>query len=217
LELAASLDNLGALHLALGRPSRAEPFYRRAYQLQVKALGPNHPKVGGSLHGLAQAAHQLHRYSEAEELYRRAVALSDSPLRAADVAHNFALLYHDMHRDADAIPLLESAEAAYAQTAPNHPKLAVILRNLAELEAAAGNRTRAGDLFERAVRICEVSLPPDHPQTGIILQAYGQFLYQTKRKADARAVTERSRAILARTQRDSGAAYTVDASSFARK
>jgi len=209
-ELAATLDNLGALNLALGRPSRAEPLYRHACQLEGNARSV-------SLQGLAQAAHQLHRYVDAEELYRRATALAESPLAAADISHNLALLYRDLRRDADARPLLERAASAYETAAPRHPKLAVIQRNLAELEAAAGNPSRAGSLFERSLAICDESLPPDHPQTGIILQAYAQFLSRTGRKKDARAAAERSRAILAHAQAETGAAYTVDLSAFARK
>jgi Tfp pilus assembly protein PilF len=221
LELAGSLENLGALNLAVDRPSRAEPLFRRAYETFRDALGPADAKAGTSLHGLAQAAHRLHRYEAAEDYYRRAAAvlegaLGKDALAVADVCHNWALLYRDTHRDTEARPLLERAAASYGRTSPDHPKLAIVLRNLAELEASAGNPVRAGELFERSLGICDASLPPDHPQTGIILQAYGNFLYQTKRKKEAIAVAAKARAILDKAARAGGTAYTVDASSFGR-
>jgi tetratricopeptide (TPR) repeat protein len=222
LELAASLENLGALNLVLGRPSRAEPLYRRAYETRRDALGPTHAKVGASLHGLAQVSHQMHRYEAAEDLYRQAAAvlegaLGQDALAVADVLHNWALLYRDTRRDPEARPLLERAAASYGRAYPNHPKLAIILRNLAELEASAGNVARAGQLFERSLSICDASLPPDHPQTGIILQAYGNFLYRAKRKKEARVVAQRAHAILTKAPRDNGSADTVDVSTFTRK
>jgi hypothetical protein len=57
------------------------------------------------------------------------------------------------------------------------------------------------------VRICEASLPVDHPQTGVILQAYGRFLKNAHRKTAAKVVNERASAIL-------GMRYTVDVSDF---
>jgi tetratricopeptide (TPR) repeat protein len=204
--LANSLNNLGSLNLVLGRPSRAAALFQRAYDLS-----------GTSLHGLAQANHQMRRYAEAESLYRRAAEQATEPLEAADVAHNWALLCIDTRRPAQARKLLERAAASYQQAAPGHPKLAVILRSLAELDAASGEVARANELFERAVRICEESLPADHPQTGIILQAYAQFLSKTKRKAEALSFAERSRTILSNSGRASGTAYTVDASALVKQ
>jgi tetratricopeptide (TPR) repeat protein len=127
---------------------------------------------------------------------------------------DWALLYRDLHRDDDAHPLLERALAAYEKAAPLHPKLAIILRNLAELEADQGNLERSGQLFSRALRICDVSLPPDHPQTAFILQAYGRFLVKSGRKREARVATDRARTILAKGARENGTVYTIDVSSF---
>ena len=219
LDLASVLQNLGALRLVQDRLAEAEPLYRRAYDLRLQALGANAPLVGLTLHGLAELAHQRRRYAEAENLYRRASVNLESAYgltspAIADVWHNWAVLYRETRRDGEARPLLEAAVAIYEKASPLHPKLAVVLRNLAELEAAAGHISLAQELFERSLRICDAALPPDHLQTGVILQAYGKFLNDTHRKREARLVNDRSRAILAKVARESGSAYTVDASSF---
>jgi tetratricopeptide (TPR) repeat protein len=218
-ELASSLQNLGSVYLILGRLTQAEPLYRRAYELRRMALGGNHPLTGASLHGLAELLHGQRRFQEAEELFRQASAVLQAAtgldsLEVADVSHNLAMLYRDTHRDTEARPLLASAVAAYEKRAPRHPKLAIVLRNLAELTAAEGDRQRTGELFVRSLGICDAVLPPDHPQTGIILQAYARFLEKSGRKKEARLAAERSRAILAKYTRDSGAGSTVDVSAF---
>jgi tetratricopeptide (TPR) repeat protein len=221
LELASSLYNLASLHLVLGRLSRAEPLYRRAYELRLAALGPEHRLTGVSLEGLAHLLQERHRYSEADELYARAAAILEGSFgpqstEVANISHNRALLYRDQHRDAEALPLLRQAAAIYEKAAPSHPKLAIILRNLAELEASQGDMARAAELFTRAVQICTVSLPPGHPQTGIILAAYGKFLLKANRKDEARAVTAQAQSILAKSAQESGTAHTVDVSAFVR-
>ncbi len=67
---------------------------------------------------------------------------------------------------------------------------------------------QAGERFERALRICEKSLPPGHEETGIILGAYGRFLYQVKRNKEAQMAMERSRSILGKS------AYSIDVSAW---
>ena len=217
-ELAATLQGLGGIDLALGRLSQAEPLYRRAYELRRKTLGEDHALTGASLHALAELMHTRRRYVEAEDLYRRASTIlkrtRPDSLELADVTHNWALLYSDMHRDGEARALFEEAWAAYQQTAPQHPKAAIVLRNLADVEASGGDVARAGDLFARSLRICDFALPADHPQTGIILQAYARFLAKAGKRKDARAAEERSRTILAKYSRESGAGATVDVSAF---
>jgi hypothetical protein len=111
---------------------------------------------------------------------------------------------------------LARAEAIYEQSDPGHPKLAVILRNRADLEAATGNPEEAARLFERSIAICNASLPADHPQTGIVLQAYARFLRQTRHKKEAELADARARAILRNHSQSSLSGYTVDVSDFRR-
>jgi len=212
LELAAALQNLASLQLLMGRPSQAEPLYRRAYALRAQNLAARDPRLGVTLHGLAEALQEQRHYPEAEDLYRHAAAILESAygaqsLSVADVWHNWAALYRETKRDPQARPLLEGAEANYEKGAPLHAKHAIILRNLAELEASSGRISRAQELFDHSLRICDAALPPDHPQTGVILQAYSRFLQSINRKREARLAGQRARAIL-------GTGYTVDASAF---
>jgi tetratricopeptide (TPR) repeat protein len=221
LELASSLSNLGALQLEIGSPAHAEPLLERAYNLRLAALGPDAALTASSLHQLARLAHERRRYLQAADLYRRAAeslerAHGSSAIEVADVSHNWAMLYADMGRDADALPLFERAAAIYGQAAQAHPKLAIIQRNLAELHARRREFAEADALFSGAIALSEASLPPDHPQTGLILAAYGKFLNQTHRKDEARAVTARAQRILSKSGRENATIYTVDVAALAR-
>jgi tetratricopeptide (TPR) repeat protein len=216
-ERASSLYGLGALYLITGQLARAEPLYRQSYEVRLEALGPKHPLLGVSLQGVARVAQERRRFREAGEDYRQAAAIIESAHGSesrefADLAHDWGMLYRDEGRDAEARPLLARAAAIYQRSAPEHPKLAVILRNLAELEAAAGNSEDAARLFEKSIGICGRSLPADHPQTGIILGAYANFLRRTKHKKEAEIAEARANAILRGRPRSSWTGYTVDIS-----
>ena len=205
-ELASSLQNLATLYLTLGRLSQAEPLYRRAYDLRRATLGDQHPLTALSLHCLAELLHTRRRYVEAEDLFTRASArLDPNSLEFADLSHNRAILYRDMHRDPESKPLLERAAAIYETSGPTHPNLAIILRNLADLDP-----THADTLFARSLAICAASLPPDHPQTAIILEAYATHLDHTSRKKEGRPLHQRAHSILAASARTSGANLTID-------
>jgi tetratricopeptide (TPR) repeat protein len=218
-ERASAFFELGALYLITSQVSRAEPLYRRSYDLRLEALGPDHPLVGVSLHGLARVAQERRKWRESEDYYRRAEKVlgkgyGPHSFEVADVLHNWSILLREEKRDDEARPLLERAITIYEQRAPVHPKMAVMLRNMAELEAATGNTAEAARLFGRAVSICDASLPADHPQTGIVLQAYASFLRRTKHPKEAQAVEARARAIPRMHSQSNWAAYTVDVTEF---
>jgi len=169
--LATTVENLAALHLDQGHLSKAAPLYLRSYEIRVRALPANDPAIAQSLQGMASLEHLRKRPKAAEEYYRRALAIQES----APTLHNLATLLAEAKRDAEARPLLERALAIYQQR-PGHPDSAVILRRLAELDVRAGDPARASAEFEAALEICQLSLPPGHPQTRMILQAYEGFL-----------------------------------------
>lgn len=216
---AVAAQGLASLQLLLNRPAEAERLYRRVYDLRASVLPAGDPRVGVALHGLAEAVHERRRYEEAEPLYRRAAAnleaaFGRSSTTVADVWHNWAKLYRDTRRDEEARPLLECARSVYEKESPRSPKLAVILRNLAELEAAARHPERAEQLFDRSLSICDAELPADHPQTAAILQAYAAFLRTQHRGKEADQMNRRAAAILRNAAGGNTQAFTVDVSAL---
>jgi Tfp pilus assembly protein PilF len=207
-ELASSLENLGALYLSHGQFAQAEGSYRRANELAPDAVPV--------LHGLAEAAHGRKRYSQAAELYARAAATA-RPQELAAVLHDWGALLVETRHPSEARPLLERAAAAYQEKPSDRPRLAVVWRTMAELEATEGHPEAADQLFSRALRLCDENLPANHPQTAIILQAYARFLSAVHRNKDARVAADRARTILENGRRESGMVYTVDAAAFAGK
>lgn len=220
--LATSLDNLATLQLTLGRPSKAESLYRRAYEIRSRLLPPADPAIAKSLQHLARLEDERRRPQQAEAYYRQALRIEESafgPMSTgvAPTLHNLATLLAETGRTDEARALYDRALAIYRASLPGHPAEAVVLRHLAELDTRAGAVSRADAEFQQALAICDRTLPPDHVQTGVILQAYGNFLSQTRHKKEAGAVIARANSILIKGMRDSGAAYTVEANTLRGK
>jgi tetratricopeptide (TPR) repeat protein len=132
-DLAASLDNLGALYVDQSQYVKAEPLYARALMIREKSLGSEHPDVAGNLNNIPALYVNQGQYEKAEPLYRRALAILVKALGAThpDVAiclEGFALLFRKLGRPMEAIPLeirlraiRTNFEADYTQTARCNP------------------------------------------------------------------------------------------------
>ena len=138
--MAICLSNLASLLQETNRFGEAEPLMRRALEIDVAALGEQHPNVAVRLNNLAQVLNDTNRIEEAEPLMRR--ALGDrrgrlwraTPEPVAIRLNNLASLLLDTNRIEEAEPLMRRAleidEAAFGE---QHPKVATRLNNLAAL------------------------------------------------------------------------------------
>ncbi len=103
-------------------PTDAEVAFRAALALQRKALGANDPNTVAAILPLAVQLSNQARYAEADALFAQAAPLVSQS--ADDTAPARLLHYRGLHaknqgRQADALALLQQAEAAYAVWVPN--------------------------------------------------------------------------------------------------
>jgi tetratricopeptide (TPR) repeat protein len=138
------------------------------------------------------------RYSEAERVSRRALAIDQASLRpdhpnVAIRLNNLAELLRVTNRLAEAEPLMRRAltidEKSYG---PDHPEVAIDLNNLAELLRATDRLAEAEPLYRRALAIWKKSLGPDHPQVATGLNNLALLLKATNRLADAEPLMRRA-------------------------
>jgi tetratricopeptide (TPR) repeat protein len=105
-------------------------------ELFETAYGPYHYEVAANLHNLAALLAARGQYQEAEEHYRRALAIKEKLLGAdsPDVAltrHNLGNLMNRAGRYSEAVPLLENAVMVLEKRlAPLHPHLTLARENL---------------------------------------------------------------------------------------
>ena len=73
-------NNLAVLLKDQGKYAEAEPLFRRAIEIDEKALGKDHPDVANDYNNLAGLLQDQGKYAEAEPLYRRAIEIFQTNL-----------------------------------------------------------------------------------------------------------------------------------------
>jgi tetratricopeptide (TPR) repeat protein len=140
-------------------------------------------------------------YSEAEPLFRRALAIAEQSCGAehsnvASALNNLATLLRTTNRLAEAEPLLRRAleieEKNYGHV---HPQVAIGLNNLAALLRTTNRLTEAEPLIRRALAISEECSGSDHPDVAIRLVNLAGLLRATNRLAEAGPLFRRALAI----------------------
>jgi tetratricopeptide (TPR) repeat protein len=109
------------------------------------------------------------RYSEAEPLYKQALAirkaqLGDNHPSTATSLNNLAELYRLQGRYSEAEPLYKEAlPITKTQLGDNHPDTAISLNNLAALYQSQGRYSEAEPLYKQALVIWKKQLGDNHP------------------------------------------------------
>jgi tetratricopeptide (TPR) repeat protein len=145
------------------------------------------------------------RFSDAEPLYQRALAIWERALgrdhrRVATSLNNLALLYKDQGKYAQAEPLYQRALTIDRKAlGPDHPELAAHLNNLAELYRARGKYAEAEPLYQWALAIDEKALGSNHPGVATDLNNLALLYDDQGKYAQAEPLLQRALAIVEKT------------------
>jgi tetratricopeptide (TPR) repeat protein len=102
-------------------------------------------------------------------------------------------VFYDAARYALLEPLnIRALELAENHYGPDHPEVATVLNNLAQLLQATNRLAEAEPLMRRALKIDETSFGPDHPQVAISLNNLAALLKVTNRLAEAEPLMRRA-------------------------
>ena len=163
--IAAAGQRLADLHFALDDYAAAERLTRQALALRRELLGEDHAATIESLFRLAQVRHSLGAFSEADELFSRAGRQARDrgydELKIRILFRHGLLARYSGHESAGHL-LREALSGAEAFWGDDHPQVALILAQLAEL-AKTSDPERAEELFARAVAIQRAVYREPHP------------------------------------------------------
>jgi tetratricopeptide (TPR) repeat protein len=141
------------------------------------------------------------RYSEAESLFRRAVAIGEKTFepdddRLAPLWNNLALFLNGTNRLVEAEPLMRRVlEINELVRGKDDTIVGICLNNLALLLMATNRLAEAEPLSRRALAIYEASYGPDHPKVATGLNNLAGLLRATNRLAEAEPLYRRALAI----------------------
>jgi tetratricopeptide (TPR) repeat protein len=179
--------------------SLAQDYFERAIELQAKFQ--QQTNLATSLNNLAGLYKLMGRYTEAEPLCMRSLAIKDEQLGAnhpstAFILHNLAGLYGSMGRYTEAEPLcMRSLAINEEQLGANHPDTAASMDNLANLYKLMGRYTEAEPLFMRSLAIREEQLGANHPDTAASMNNLAGLYRSMGRYTEAEPLFMRSLAI----------------------
>ena len=141
------------------------------------------------------------RYTEAEGLFKRALAIRERLFGSEhpDVAMSFsnlAALYDHQGRYEEAEPLFKRALSIHEGTSdPNPVNVALVLNNLAAFYYNQERYAEAESLYERSLAIRERVLGPDHPGVATSLNNLAALYHHQGRYAEAELPFKRGLAI----------------------
>jgi tetratricopeptide (TPR) repeat protein len=213
--VAVAKTHLAELYLEERRPRDAEPLLREA------AGNLSGLSLATSLEDLAVVDVWKQKYSEAEQLLRRALNLTEAELGGRDPLltgslQPLALVLTLEHRGDEAVELAERAwrivQAASRPVPP--PDRACTLNALAVIYLRAGRPRQALPYAQESLAIAEQLFGPAQPKLAFYLQTNAAVLKQSGQKREAKAMEQRAQAIRVQSARDNPARLTVSVSSL---
>jgi len=167
LDLATTLNNLGANRLMMDRPGEAETLLREALALREAGLGGDHPLTAQTLSHLSDALAAQGRLEAATMMQRRALdafGSDGSAVERAGAMTNLADILKSTGRGEEALPL-DRAAFDLMQTAlgPGHPETLGAMVGVADALIATGGAGEARPMLVEALRLQAKALGPDHP------------------------------------------------------
>ncbi|MBV6395288.1 MAG: hypothetical protein HFACDABA_00863 [Anaerolineales bacterium] len=168
--LAAALyHNLGGLAHARGDFAGGEADARKAWEINRRLLGEDHPTTLADAAAYAGVLDGLGRYEESEPIYRRALEAFEriyGPEHYEIVVNlnNLANVRYARGDSAEAEELFRRSLAIKEKTlGTNHPDTALTANNLGVLLHSLGRKEEARALFEHALKVFEAQLDGGHP------------------------------------------------------
>ncbi len=197
LDVAQSLNDLGAIYRSLGRHSQAIAALERA--LRILDRNPSGELTATVLNNLGAAYYEIGHFAKSEEIAQRALAAaeqdggSEVPYLLSTLGHGYVARKQysnaeDVYRRA--ISLLAEAHGV------QHPDYALALSNLAALYQRQRRFRESVPLLESAIEILEKSAGCNSPVLGVPLDRYAEVLRGLGRKAEAREVARRAKSIV---------------------
>jgi tetratricopeptide (TPR) repeat protein len=173
----------------------------RGVQMVEQERGEVDPALAGLLNKQASFLKEIALYKEAENLFRRALAIDDASYgtnhpRVASILNNLAALLQVTNRLEEAEQLMRRSLPIYeASYGTDHPEVAICLHNIAVLLKTTARLAEAEPLYRRALEIDEASYGVDHPHVAIKLNNLARLLQDSNRFPEAEPLMRRSLAI----------------------
>ena len=166
--LATTLNNLGAVHEALGEYAQAELRYQHALTMIETIQGPKHPDVATGLNNLASLYFAQRAFAKAEPLWQRGLSISEHIL-GPNHPHLVRILV-TLGRTSQAQKKFDQAETYYVRAiritehsmGAHHLRLIPLYERYATLLRHA-HREEEADVVDRRIEAIRATNSPATP------------------------------------------------------
>lgn len=192
LEIAQTLEDLGAIKWNLADYTSAEAMFRESMSMRQTLLGEDSLPVASSLNYLAATLDRMDQHEQAELLYRKALALrqrlAKGPERdlIARSMNNLATCLHQRGQDDEAEKLyIDAIDLVKQVRGPQHIDVANGLTNLAKLYSSKAEYDKALPRLLEALEIKRNILGNVHSSLAITLQALAELYHSQAKDIEA--------------------------------
>jgi CHAT domain-containing protein len=202
----------GAKENQEGNFAAAEAAYRAATTLQEKVVGRGNPALAVPLARLALQISNQGRFAESDQLFAQAVRLANSPdqldpVAVPNVAYLQALDQLNRNRPAEALALLDKAEAGYEANVPPDALMPRPVKSRSSIDRLSDNAFDASLLEDPTSTAALNGLIETRRYRAVALVALGRTADAATALAQARSLYEgRDPRLAARFYRTSGMA-----------
>jgi eukaryotic-like serine/threonine-protein kinase len=188
-----TLLELGRARIGAGDLGAAEPPLQEALRLSQDNFGASGQESGRALWVLGKLRQQQGRFAEARDLYKRALAISETTLApqtdVSAVLDDLAQIYARELQWPLAKQTYERAlDVDRRVLGDDHPRVAIHLQNLAVVAQNIGDLAQAEALYRDVIRREERAYGDRHPETAITQGNYGLLLQREGRLAEAEPI-----------------------------
>jgi tetratricopeptide (TPR) repeat protein len=180
----------GNISVEDGQYRRAEHMYLAAIE-QAEQIGSLNPRLADSLNELGMLYAKQHNYTQAEQMFQRALgvvvaALGPDHLDVATILKNMGILKASKKEYVEADLLLKQSLVLTTRTMGHeHPMVAVTMRTIAVCQAIQGHYAEAERVIRRSLEVGEKMLGPEHPEVAASRQVLAQVLRRVDRESEA--------------------------------
>jgi serine/threonine-protein kinase len=183
IDTLSDMDVLATILQERGDWNGAGALYEKAVDVGTQSLG-EHMSLATWMSDLASLRESQGQYAIAEQLYRKALAMTRKlhDLRSVAVARQEKKLAQLLGKRGKYKEAEENFQDALSiereRFGSSHPEMAVSFAGLGELRWRQGQLAAAEDFYHQALAIDRMALPGDHPQTATHLAGLGDVFLE---------------------------------------
>jgi len=190
-------NDFGVVYFYQGKTGKAESFFLEALRVYSTHGDAFASDIAQSVNNLAELYRRRKRFQEAEQFYKRSIALTEQALGSSHpdltvIFENLASLYADQKRYAEAeayyrqsLTILEEGQSFLTA------RMIHTLHGLGKLYLVQGDRTKAVEVLGRAAEIIGPR-PGWNPEIPAVLESYAKLLRNTGNSEQAEDLHSRA-------------------------